>query len=283
MKVTIMAFIVSAAMSELAPIPLPGPHDCPSGTPPIHLDARPYFQKGERYGYGCSIIGQPGTTIVGGLHWSSGFPLLGGSIHFDGGDISSQTMTVAISGENMSFTGCSLSSGMGVSFSGHVSITDSSVLVDYGRGVHIHDATISLANTSLGGSDDGYFEMSNSTATMVDVQVSQVTAADFYDSRLTVKGLHSWFHGQTDFQSMVKFYLLFVNTSATFQHGTDVITSDDVYGNGVSVTARNHSSVTFRNCTSLARAIHNSTTKGDVVATADSLISCTPSEMTFVV
>jgi len=275
-----MAFIVSAAMSELAPIPLPGPHDCPSGTPPIHLDARPYFQKGERYGYGCSIIGQPGTTIVGGLHWSSGFPLLGGSIHFDGGDISSQTSTVAISGENMSFAGCSLSSGVGVSFSGHVGITDSSVLVTYGRGVHIHDATISLANTNLGGSDDGYFEMSNSTATMVDVQVSQVTNAVFRDSRLTVKGLHSWFHGQTDFGD---FYLLFVNTSATFQHGTDVITSDDVYRNGVSVTASNYSSVTFRNCTSLARAIHNSTTKGAVVATADSRISCIPSETLLVV
>lgn len=276
MKVIIAAFIVLTATADLAPIPLP---DCTS-TPLIHLDARPYFQDGERYGSGCSIIGQPGTTIVGGLRWSSGFPSLGGSIHFDGGEISSQTAWAAFAGENMSFAGCSIFSGMGVGFSGQVSMKNSSATVTYGRGIHIYNATITLSNSSLGGTDDGYFEMSNSTATMIDVQVNQVTSADFTDSRLIVKGLHSGFHGQTDFGP---FFMSFVKSSATFEHGTDVITSSDIYRNGVGLRASNHSSVTFRNCTSLANAIHNSTTKGDVLATADSLISCTPSETILVV
>lgn len=283
MKIIMPLFIVLNATAEMAPIPLPGPADCPVGTPPIHLDARPYFQEGARFGYGCSIIGQPGTTIVGGLRWGSGFPSLGGSIHFDGGEISTATEHVVISGENMSITGCSLFSDMGVDFSGQVSIANSDITVNYGRGIHIYNASVRLANSSLGGGDYGYFEMSNSTATMVDVQVNQVTSADFTDSRLIVNGLHSWFHGQTDFGAMTPFFVSFVRSTATFQHGTDVITSSDIYGKGVGLQASNHSSVTFRNCTSLANAIHNSTTKGDVVATADSLISCTPSEMTFVV
>lgn len=281
MWVTIIALIVLAATAELAPIPLPGPPDCAVSPGVIHLDARRYVQEGERIGSGCTFIGQPGTTIVGGLRWSSGFPRLGGSIHFDGGAISSPDSQGSFSGENMSIVGCGLQFGMDVRFSGHVEITSSWVEVSYLRGVWIQDATIRLTSTSFGGRDDGWFMISNSTATMVDTKVSQIVSATFMDSLLSVEGLQSSFHGQQNAGG--PFLVEFVNTSATFQHSTDVITSDDGRDKGVSVQASNHSSVTFRNCTSLARAIHNTTTKGDVHATADSLISCTPGESLLVV
>jgi len=266
-----------------APIQLP---DCSNGTV-NRLDARPYFQAGKGGdGQGCSFIGQPGTTIVGGLRWDW-FPSLGGSIHFDGGEISSENL-LNITGENISFTGCELTGGRGVWISGpgHVSITNSSVTVrrttPHGNGITIVNATISLASSSLGGLDnDGcpqpygsYLSMGNSMATMVDVKVWCVFSVEFDSSRLIAKGLTSIQGNFNPYDgSPNPFVVSFMSTSATFQHGTDVITANDA----PLVQAYGHSSVTFKNCTSLGRAIHNSTTKpGKVDASAGSQVSCIP-------
>jgi len=270
MRATIIALIVLAARAELAPIPLPSP----DAHGVIHLDARTYVQGGQGSGSGVSIIGQPGTTIKGGLRWRSGFPSLGGSIHFDGGEISSYDSSVDISGQNMSIVGCSLDSRMGISFSGHVSIANSHVEVTYGRGIHVWNATIKLTNSYLAPSSDGYFEMFNSTATMNDVQVRQVTSAQFSNSVLNVTG-HSFLAGQT---SNGPFDVSFDQTLATFEYGKDVITTLDVYQQGIRVSLSRSSSVTFKNCTSLARAIHNSTTVGNVSTGPHSRISCIPGD-----
>lgn len=274
MRATTIALIVLAAKAERAPIPLPSP----DAHGVIHLDARPYVQGSQGSGY-VSIIGQPGATIQGGLHWSGGFPSLGGSIHFDGGEISSYVSTVAISGENMSIVNCSLESDMGVSFSGHVSIADSSVTVTYGRGIHVHNATIRITNSYLTPSDDGYFEMFNSTATMEDVEVKQVFSAAFKNSVLNVTG-NSFLVGQTDFGP---FEVSFDQTLATFEHGKDVITTADLYQQGIRVSLSRSSSVIFKNCTSLARAIHNSTTVGNVSTGPHSRISCIPGDQLLLV
>jgi len=275
MRASIIALIVLAARADLAPIPLPSP----DADGVIHLDARPYVQGGQGSGTGVSIIGQPGTTIQGGLRWSGGFPSLGGSIHFDGGEIYSENYFVDVSGENMSVMGCSLYSGVGVRFSGHVSIANSEVTVTYGRGIHIWNATIRVINSHLAHTDNGHFEIINSTATMDNVEVRQVTSAQFSNSVLNVTG-HSFLAGQT---SNGPFDVSFDQTLATFEYGKDVITTLDVYQQGIRVSLSRSSSVTFKNCTSLARAIHNSTTVGNVSTGPHSRISCIPGDQLLLV
>lgn len=262
-----MALIILVARAALAPIPLP---ECVHGI--IHLDARPYFQEGV-YGdgeCGCSFIGAPGTTIIGGLVCQSfEFPSLAGSILFDGGSITSWGI-VNISGENMSIAGCSIVGQMGVTFSGHVDIKNSQVEAWSGRCIQIHNATIGLRNSTLSGWIEGYLVMKSSMANMADVKVGGINSASFSDSVVSVLG-QSWFHGTT---GSGPFGVDFLNTTATFQNGTDVITADDSFHNGVEVSLM-WSSLILRNCTSIDRALHNST---PVQATAGSLLSCIPSD-----
>lgn len=262
-----MVLIVLVVAAAMAPIPLP---DCVHGI--IHLDARPYFQEGV-YGYdecGCLFIGAPGTTIVGGLICNSfDFPSLAGSILFDGGSISSWGI-VNISGENMSIVDCSIVGQMGVTFSGHVDIMNSQVEAWSGRSIQINNATIGLRNSTLSGYIEGYLVISNSMANMADVKVGGINSALFSDSVVSVLG-QSWIHGTT---GSGPFGVDFLNPTATFQNGTDVITADDSFHNGVEVSLM-WSSLTLRNCTSINRALHNST---PVQVTAGSLLSCIPSD-----
>lgn len=266
MQFSMFAFMIVGAAAEFESKAILLPNCTYQTGYKLNLEARTYYSPPRSQEDQCTLIGVPGTKIVGGLVWGGNSLTLAGTMHIEGEISADQDLNFD---GNISVDGKGKSGGAEVnSLHGNLKFVNFTLTWHPFLHTSLTGGNMQFIHSALDGIDMGFlYFRRGTTATFVDSSVNGVMSMEFTESTVSFKGKSQFEFGQ----GYPVGGLTFDRSTVDFQSSDHMIKFP--FPSDIILNASNHSTVTLKHCKSFASAID----RPKVFTDDTSKISCIPS------